>query len=110
LSFFGELKRRHVFRVTITYIIVAWLMLQVADVILDKIGVPDWTFKVILVFLVIGFPIAVMLAWAYDLTPQGLQRTEDLDEEPAAAGKKVRCRKAKIRRARQSVGGGATVR
>ena len=73
---------------TITYIIVAWLMLQVADVILDKIGVPDWTFKVILVFLVIGFPIAVMLAWAYDLTPQGLQRTEDLDEEPTAAGKK----------------------
>ena len=81
MSFFAELKRRHVFRVAIAYIVVAWLILQVADVVLDKIGVPDWTFKVIMVFLVIGFPIAVLLAWAYDLTPQGLQRTVELDTD-----------------------------
>ncbi len=83
MSYFSELKRRHVFRVAITYIVVAWLILQVADVILDKVGVPDWTFKVVLVFIVVGFPVAVMLAWAYDLTPRGLERTEKLDDKPA---------------------------
>jgi serine/threonine-protein kinase len=81
LSFFEELKRRHVFRIAIAYIVVAWLILQVADVLLDKIGVPDWTFKVIMVFLAFGFPVAVLLAWAYDLTPQGLQRTAGVDAE-----------------------------
>jgi serine/threonine-protein kinase len=83
LSLFNELKRRHVFRVAITYIVIAWLILQVADVVLDKIGVPEWTFKVVLVFLVIGFPVAVMLGWAYDLTPSGIKRTEALDEDAA---------------------------
>ena len=71
------------FRVAITYIVIAWLILQVADVVLDKIGVPEWTFKVVLVFLVIGFPVAVMLGWAYDLTPSGIKRTEALDEDAA---------------------------
>jgi len=60
---------------------VAWLILQVADVTFDKIGVPDWTFKVVMVFLLIGFPVAVLLAWAYDLTPGGLKRTTDADGE-----------------------------
>ena len=85
MSFIAELKRRHVFRVTLTYIIVAWLVLQVADVVLDKIGVPDWTFKLVLVLLLVGFPVAIILAWAYDLTPKGLKRTEDLAEEVAPA-------------------------
>ena len=80
MSLLNELKRRHVFRVAITYIVVTWLILQVADVLLDKIGVPDWTFMVVLVILVIGFPVAVMLAWAYDMTPTGLQRTDAHDE------------------------------
>ena len=85
MSLLSEIKRRHVFRVAITYVIVAWLILQVADVILDKIGVPDWTFKVILVFLVLAFPVAVMLAWAYDLTPDGLRRTSSRSNTAAAA-------------------------
>jgi len=89
LSIISELKRRHVFRVAITYVVVAWLILQIADVILDKIGVPDWTFKVVMVFLAIGFPMAVLLAWAYDLTPGGLKRTSDLETElEATAGEK----------------------
>ena len=61
--------------------VVAWLILQVADVTFDEIGVPDWTFRVVMVFLLIGFPIAVLLAWAYDLTPGGLKRTSDVDAE-----------------------------
>jgi serine/threonine-protein kinase len=84
LSLFNELKRRHVFRVAITYIVIAWLILQVADVVLDKIGVPEWTFKVVLVILVIGFPVAVMLGWAYDLTPSGIRRAHTTDQEASA--------------------------
>ena len=81
MSIYSELKRRHVFRVAIAYVVVAWLILQVADVTFDEIGVPDWTFRVVMVFLLIGFPIAVLLAWAYDLTPGGLKRTSDVDAE-----------------------------
>jgi len=86
LSFLSELKRRHVFRVAITYTIVAWLILQVADVILDKIGVPEWTFRVVLVILFIGFPVAVVLAWAYDLTPAGLRRAGPAETSAAGEG------------------------
>ena len=81
MSIYSELKRRHVFRVSIAYVVVAWIILQVADVTFDKIGVPDWTFKVVMVFLLIGFPIAVLLAWAYDITPAGVKRTPDVDSE-----------------------------
>lgn len=86
MSFIEELKRRRVFRAGITYIIVSWLILQVCDVILINIGVPDWVFKVILLLLCIGLPLVVMFAWAYDLTPEGLKRTDD-QERPDASGK-----------------------
>jgi len=81
LSFFEELKRRHVFKVGIAYVIVAWLILQVSDVVLGQIGVPDWMFKFILFLLGIGFPLIVMFAWAYDMTPDGLKRTAAVDAE-----------------------------
>lgn len=76
LSFFEELKRRHVFRVAIAYVVVAWLILQVSDVVLSQIGVPGWVFKLILFLLCIGFPLILLFAWAYDLTPDGLRRTD----------------------------------
>lgn len=79
LSFFQELKRRHVFKVGIAYVIVAWLILQVSDVVLGQIGVPEWVFKFILFLLVIGFPLILMFGWAYDLTPAGLKRTASVD-------------------------------
>ena len=79
LSFFEELKRRRVFKVAIAYIVVAWLILQVSDVVLGQIGVPDWVFKFTLYLLVICFPLILMFAWAYDMTPAGLQRTADVD-------------------------------
>ena len=88
---FTELKRRHVFKVGITYIVVAWLLLQVADVILNNIAAPDWVFHVILLLLAISFPLIVMFAWAYDLTPDGFRRTEPIavaaaGEESSTAG------------------------
>jgi adenylate cyclase len=77
LSFFGELKRRHVYRVGIVYVVVAWLVLQVADVLFNNLDLPGWAFNLVLVLLIICFPIIVMLAWAYDLTPRGLVRTDE---------------------------------
>ncbi len=70
------------FRVGITYIVVAWLVLQVADVILNNIGSPPWVFRVIMLLVAIGFPLALVLAWAFDRTPEGLKRTEQRQEKP----------------------------
>jgi serine/threonine-protein kinase len=83
LSFFSELKRRNVFKVTVVYVVTAWVILQVADVILGNIGAPGWVFKVILLLLCIGLPITVILAWAFDLTPEGLKRTDSSDQATA---------------------------
>jgi TolB-like protein/Tfp pilus assembly protein PilF len=74
LQFLKELQRRNVFRVAIAYIVTAWLVMQVADVILNNISAPDWIFKVLLLFLSLGFPFAVIFAWAFELTPEGLRR------------------------------------
>ena len=67
------------FKIGIAYVIVAWLILQVSDVVLGQIGVPDWIFKFTLYLLVICFPLILLFAWAYDLTPAGLQRTAAVD-------------------------------
>ena len=79
MSLFNELKRRNVFRVGIAYIVMAWLVLQVADVILNNITAPGWVFHVLLLFLAIGFPFAVFFAWAFELTPEGLKKEKDVD-------------------------------
>ena len=75
VTLFGELRRRKVFRVAAAYAVMAWLLLQVADILLDNFGAPEWVFKSFTVLLVLGFPLAVVLAWIFDLTPGGLQRT-----------------------------------
>ena len=79
MSLFNELKRRNVFRVGFAYIVMAWLVLQVADVILNNITAPGWVFHVLLLFLAIGFPFAVFFAWAFELTPEGLKKEKDVD-------------------------------
>jgi len=81
MSFFTELKRRNVYRVAGLYVVVSWLVLQVADVLMSFLPLPDWTGRLILVLLLIGFPIALTLAWAFELTPQGVRR-----ESSSAAG------------------------
>jgi serine/threonine-protein kinase len=79
LSFFNELKRRHVFQVTIAYVLVAWVVLQVADVLLNNLAAPDWLFKAILAVLIAGLPVTVVVSWIFDWTPTGLQRTDEVD-------------------------------
>ena len=79
MSLFDELKRRNVIRVGVMYAIVAWLILQVADVVLDNIAAPGWVFQAILLLLILGFPMALLFAWAFELTPTGLKREKDID-------------------------------
>ena len=78
-SVWGELKRRNVFRVAIAYVVVSWLLVQVADVVLDNIEAPTWVFQTILLLLVIGFPVSIIFAWAFELTPEGLKKEKDVD-------------------------------
>ena len=77
-SFFSELKRRNVIRVGIAYVIVAWLLAQIADLALDNFGTPDWVIKTVLLLLAIGMPIALLFAWAFEMTPEGLKRTHEV--------------------------------
>ena len=79
MSVLGELRRRNVFRVGIAYLIAAWLVLQVIDVVGEIIGVPEWVPKAILLLLVVGFPIVLLFAWAFELTPEGLKFERDVD-------------------------------
>jgi TolB-like protein len=79
LSVFNELKRRNVFRVAIAYIVMAWLVMQVADVVLNNIEAPGWVFQTILLLLGIGFIVAMFFSWAFEMTPEGLKREHEVD-------------------------------
>jgi TolB-like protein len=78
-SFFAELKRRNVYKVAIAYAIVAWLLLQAASILFPTFEAPPWTMKVFVAVIALGFPIALVLAWAFELTPEGIKRAEDVD-------------------------------
>jgi TolB-like protein len=79
MSFFNELKRRNVFRVGVAYVIISWLLAQVADLMLENFGAPDWVIKSFLGFLIIGFALALFFAWAFELTPEGVKREAEVD-------------------------------
>ncbi len=79
MSFFNELKRRNVFKVAAAYIIVGWLLMQIADVVLNNIEAPGWVFQVIMLLLGLGFPIAIIFAWAFEMTSEGLKKEKDVD-------------------------------
>jgi adenylate cyclase len=79
MSFFSELKRRNVFRVAIAYGIVAWLLLQVSDTLVPALHLPEWFNSGVAFVLIIGFPIAMIFAWAFELTPEGLKKEKDVD-------------------------------
>ncbi len=76
---FEELKRRNVFKVGTAYVVLAWLLAQVTDVFLEPFGVPDWVIRTILIVLLAGFPVALLFAWAYELTPEGIKKERDVD-------------------------------
>lgn len=74
-KFFAELKRRNVYKVAVAYAVVAWLLIQIATATFPVLEIPNWATKLVIVLVVLGFPIALILAWAFDLTAQGIQRT-----------------------------------
>jgi TolB-like protein len=84
---FAELRRRNVFRVGAAYAVVAWLLLQIADILLDNFEAPGWVFKSLFVVLVVGFGIALVLAWAFELTPEGVKRSDQMAPRAAAAAR-----------------------
>jgi TolB-like protein/Flp pilus assembly protein TadD len=77
-SFFGELKRRKVYRAAIAYGVVSWLVAQIATQVFPFLGIPDWVIRVVIVLLVLGFPVALVLSWAFDWSFEGLKRTDDV--------------------------------
>jgi TolB-like protein/Flp pilus assembly protein TadD len=80
-SFFGELRRRNVYKVAIAYAVVAWLIIQVAASTFPVLEIPNWCVRLVIVLVALGFPVAVILAWAYEMTPEGIKRTEDVAPE-----------------------------
>jgi serine/threonine-protein kinase len=81
-NFFSELKRRNVYKVAIAYAVVAWLLMQIATQVFPFLEIPNWAIRLVILLIVIGFPIALVIAWAFELTPEGLKRTEFADESP----------------------------
>ncbi|MCH7854386.1 MAG: hypothetical protein IIB76_08635 [Proteobacteria bacterium] len=79
MSFFAELKRRNVFRVGIAYAVATWVLLQVMDIITPILDLPEWAPKLIFVLLAVGLVPALILAWAFELTPEGLKKEKDVD-------------------------------
>jgi len=80
-SLFAELRRRNVFRVALTYAVVAWLLIQIASVFLPMLDAPEWIITAFVVLLGLGFAVALFISWAYEMTPEGLKRTEDLSPD-----------------------------
>jgi adenylate cyclase len=81
-NFFAELKRRNAYKVAVTYAIVSWLLIQIATQVFPFFEIPNWAVRLIVLLLIIGFPVALILAWAFQLTPEGIKRTEVADKEP----------------------------
>jgi len=86
-SFFAELKRRNVYKVAVAYAIVGWLVVQISSTVLPTFHAPEWVVQTLVVLVALGFPIAVVIAWAFELTPEGLKRTEDVDRATEKRGK-----------------------
>ena len=82
VGFIAELRRRKVFRVAVAYVVLAWVLLQLGDVLFDFLEVPNWAGKLLVVLLILGLPVALFLAWAFQLTPGGIQREHSVDRRP----------------------------
>jgi len=85
-NFFAELKRRNVYKVAVAYGVVAWLLMQIASQIFPFFEIPNWVVRLVVLLLIVGFPVALIIAWAFEVTPQGIKRTDAAD----AAGQRSR--------------------
>ncbi len=85
-TFLGELKRRNVFRVGIAYVVLGWLVIQITDTVAPALRLPDWTLSLVTWLGVIGFPFALLFAWAFELTPEGIKRSDEVAPEDSVTG------------------------
>src|SRR5258708_4036240 len=86
-NFFAELKRRNVYKVAVAYAVVGWVIAQIATQIFPFLEIPNWVVRLVIVLIAIGFPIALVIAWAFEATPEGIKRTEVADSMPTAGRK-----------------------
>lgn len=86
MGVFEELKRRNVFRVAIAYIVATWLVLQITDVLIGILELPPWTGRLVFLLLIAGLPVALILAWAFELTPEGIRKEADVDRSRSITG------------------------
>jgi len=89
-NFFAELKRRNVYKVAVAYAVVAWLLIQIATQVFPFFEIPNWSVRLIVLSIAVGFPIALVMAWAFELTPEGIKLTETADAMPASTRPKKR--------------------
>src|SRR2546423_6197386 len=87
MNFFTELKRRNVYKVAVAYAIVGWLVVQIATQVFPFLEIPNWVVRLVIALVAIGFPVALIIAWAFELTPQGIKRTDDADVPAAGVSK-----------------------
>ena len=87
-NFSAELKRRNVYKVAVAYAVVGWLIAQIATQIFPFLEIPNWIVRLVIVLIAIGFPIALVIAWAFEGTPEGIKRTEVADAIPTTTSRK----------------------
>jgi TolB-like protein len=87
MNFIEELRRRNVFRIAVAYLVTAWVMLQLADIVLESMEAPNWVIQAFMLALGLGFPIALVFAWAFEMTPEGIKKEKDVDRSQSITGK-----------------------
>src|SRR5213082_58984 len=80
-NFFGELKRRNVYKVAVAYAVVSWLLIQIATQVFPFFEIPNWAVRLVVVLLIFGFPVALLLSWAFEITPEGIKRESEVAHE-----------------------------
>jgi hypothetical protein len=78
-NFFAELKRRNVYKVAVAYAVAAWLLIQIATQVFPFFEIPNWAVRLVVVLLALGFPVALILAWAFEITPEGIKRESEIE-------------------------------
>src|SRR6266700_1699840 len=92
LNFFAELKRRNVYKVAVAYIVVAWLLIQAASILFPTFEAPAWVMKVFVTIIILGFPVALIFSWAFEITPEGIKRESEVEPDKSIShhtGKKI---------------------
>src|SRR6202795_5195631 len=92
INFFAELKRRNVYKVAVAYAVMAWLLIQVATQVFPFFEIPNWTVRLVVLLLILGFPVALILSWAFEITPEGIKLESEIEPNKSIArrtGRKI---------------------